>query len=164
MTCDDAPCRYADCANVQHAEGVHGPNWPAGGYAHLGWCGEEECSTQPCPNAEVCRETSWPLWLMDCHGGRCLNCNCHFGRDLAFDNIADECPVCYEENVRKVKMPFCTHRLCVPCFRRMFAPLELVEDCGWTVNIEADLKCPLCRETAPKYPWSTEKGVGTRAI
>lgn len=36
------------------------------------------CTVVPCPNHFLCGN-SHPKWFLGCHGGRCLNCNMHFG-------------------------------------------------------------------------------------
>jgi len=140
------------CANVSHQFGVSGPNWPGGGYYTLwGWCGKAECEPVYCPNNEICSsmDGGLPQWFLDCHGSRCLNCNMTFGKDLTFRHTPDECPVCLECDTKHVDMPFCSHSVCVACFKRMY-----VFDTTVQGEMDRALKCPICRTVAPPSPWA----------
>lgn len=74
------------------------------------------CQLVECPNYRMCRSKR-PMYILHCHGGRCLHCNMLFGRNLEFVNEKDECSVCLDNKSEFVKMPNCTHKLCCECFR-----------------------------------------------
>ena len=129
------------CGRVRHSAGESGPNWRTGEYDSLsGWCGRAACLPMPCPNGAVCRKR-WPSWLLDAHGGRCMNCNIDYGFDLALFECVEECPVCYEEGGTRVRLPACSHDVCAACFRRL-----AYQDEEWARPSGAALvTCPLCR-------------------
>jgi hypothetical protein len=130
------------CGRVVHSTHVQGPNWRRGEYDALtGWCGRPECLPHPCPNVLVCRKR-WPRWLLDAHGGRCMECNIDFGTNLRFvDGGDEECAICYETGGTHVRLPCCVHTACAACFRRLY-----YVDNGWArPDGAALLTCHLCR-------------------
>ena len=83
------------------------------------------CEPIKCPNFKVCNTLN-PQCILDCHNGRCYQCNMLFGNwnksggcgNLNFiDNI--ECPICFE-NKEGVCMPRCDHYICIDCFKRIY--------------------------------------------
>lgn len=78
---------------------------------------DKGCTLQKCPNFEYCGEIL-PQWVIDCHHGRCFNCNLTFNKDLTFiDNI--ECPICLDVK-RGVQRVNCLHYSCIECFKESF--------------------------------------------
>jgi len=160
--CDSAPeIGYEGprlpCARAVYAVGEQGPNWRSLEYDLVtGWCGRAECYPQPCPNSLYCGK-AWPRWLLEAHGGRCMNCAIDFGFDLRFHDGQD-CAVCYEPAGIHVGMPQCTHSLCVDCFRRI-CPHDPDSD-DETPGGAPLISCPLCRAhyRGPYDPEATPRG------
>jgi hypothetical protein len=99
-----------------------------------GWCGLVSCLPVRCPNFLLCRRQD-PAVMMDAVGGRCLLCNMEFGRSLTFFKPAkgEECPICLECESLQMRLPGCTHSVCLPCYRLTPRPF----------------RCPLCRAEHP---------------
>lgn len=107
------------------------------------------CTVVPCPNHFLCGN-SHPKWFLGCHGGRCLNCNMHFGSpNLTLVPTPSECLVCTEISIH-VQIPGCSHKLCIDCFHRIY-----YSDCDDELNGAKD-KCPMCRNELMPY-WAKPK-------
>ncbi len=77
---------------------------------------EHNCEPVKCPNFAMCGEAD-PKWVLSCHDGRCLYCNMFFGKNLAFPEEPQECPICLETKPSVVQ-PNCSHTVCIDCFKR----------------------------------------------
>jgi hypothetical protein len=75
-----------------------------------------KCRPVPCPNVILCGNLN-PQCQLNCHGGRCVNCDILFGDNLTFVDAVD-CPVCFETK-QGMEYPVCKHHICVDCFRRL---------------------------------------------
>jgi hypothetical protein len=76
----------------------------------------------PCSNFAMCRSTA----LVELGSTECMLCGpsdnfgMAFGR-LDFDSTPAGCPVCLDDDVSPtVRLPQCTHRTCIVCFRDLF--------------------------------------------
>lgn len=93
---------------------------PFRSYVRIHEC-KDSCQLVPCPNYTVC-QTKLPQILLDCHWGRCLQCNILLGKDLSVrnDEKGVECDICYETKTVHIKGPWCSHWQCLECFRRVY--------------------------------------------
>jgi hypothetical protein len=63
------------------------------------------------------------LQYLDCHDGRCVNCNICVGIDLTFLHVeaARSCAICLDDKRRFVFHPGgCGHSFCCDCFARFY--------------------------------------------
>ena len=111
--------------------------------------------TAPCPNLVigVCAgdglsdTSAIPLYILDCHGGLCGNCDIIYGKWQGgkgkLEAVAEtECPVCLETKPGVV-WPKCSHPTCATCFRRCWF--------GDEAMIEAKRE-----STEPSFPYDSE--------
>ena len=76
----------------------------------------QKCELIRCPNFILCNN-SLPQCILDCHAGRCLNCNMFFGKTLRIVEFDDECCICLDEKSYAVVWG-CSHKICVDCFKQ----------------------------------------------
>ena len=81
------------------------------------------CVPIRCPNYVVCGSMD-PAWCIACHGGTCTDCDVSFGKwrggSSTLGQVENmECPVCLETKLC-VTQGFCSHPLCVACFRKCY--------------------------------------------
>jgi hypothetical protein len=102
----------------------------------------EQCQLHKCPNFLLCK-TAYPIWLLDCHGGRCYPCNITFAGNLEFiaTAVPEDCAVCLEDHTVFVKHKQCSHVLCTNCYHQLYLNKRNDED-----KKDTRTKCPLCRE------------------
>lgn len=107
-----------------------------------------------CPNAPKCGAESMPQWVLDCNGGRCIDCNVCFAANLSFFEN-DECPICFEDNVTTAKLPQCQHKMCLACIRKNVHR----EDARTGDFLQEPIveSCPLCRAQLTRY-WENRRG------
>ncbi len=88
------------------------------------------CVLEPCLNIRYCSVKA-PEWYLNCHAGKCLDCDinfgewCHGSKSLEFREEIMECPICLDNKDLSVKFPFCTHYICLDCFRECFSWIVL---------------------------------------
>lgn len=71
-----------------------------------------------CMNHQVCGTTDLPDWWYECKGHYlCMNCDIAKLGYLEFST--GECVVCMENDMTLVRIPNCTHHMCVACFKRV---------------------------------------------
>jgi hypothetical protein len=92
------------------------------------------CAPAPCPNWRLCGEVA-PRRVLDCHSGRCANCDISFGLNLefAFQGAASACAQCGVTRRTLVLFPGqCRHAFCGGCFARRCG--------GWSRSWEPPLE------------------------
>lgn len=116
------------------------------------------CKPVYCPNHVICEDSLCPAYILSCHGGRCMNCNIVFGKNLKIVELSDneECFICFDESKTAVEMPAgCGHRVCVHCFRKIFFPVhsstEEEEDEEEGEFETSRRACPICRRSHTPY-------------
>jgi len=72
-----------------------------------------------CPNFKACNQFLKKIHK-DYYNGRCLDCDITFGKNLEFVNENNECPICLDNKINCVRMPNCTHIVCLQCFKKCF--------------------------------------------
>ena len=95
---------------------------------------EIKCVLTECPNFEIC-SNKYPGQLMDCWGGRCIDCDMVYFENLTIEEKNEFCPICQEQKIdRFVSWPKCPlHFFCLNCFKTL-------EETRYTY------KCVMCRK------------------
>ncbi len=97
--------------------------------------------TEKCPNYLFCKNKMHQE-LLDCHDGRCMECDCYLGKSYNFISETDECVICYNQKHVFVKMPSCCHKICTDCFKNF-------TDSDNNINPNV---CTLCRkDSSPRW-------------
>jgi hypothetical protein len=110
-----------------------------------------------------------PKWYMDCHGGRCYNCNLLIAHnmEILIKSSAWECPVCLVAKGRSCAFPNCPskHEFCVECTKGLIFgvpnpkcnPDEDDSESEYPYCGSTD-KCPLCRHKVnPSERWNSKR-------
>lgn len=81
---------------------------------------KHDCKLTPCPNFPIC-DTACPRYILDFNSGVCFGC---FKVDkLEFQEEKNwTCPICTISNKISVKLPKCSHKLCMNCVKRIYYP------------------------------------------
>ena len=109
---------------------------------------DDSLKLELCPNFSVCNQF---LKVVQLEGfdGRCLDCDIVFGRNLEFETVLRECPICLGDNIDNVKMPNCCHSLCKNCFQELFRRGASDDTTSQQQNL---VNCPLCgQRTIPSW-------------
>jgi hypothetical protein len=117
------------------------------------------CRMTPCKNAGVCN-TSMPAWALQ--DGFCGMCCIMSSVDVTQHIVPpQECGVCLQTvstlvpnlPVSSGEEKVCLHTLCVPCYKRLFCPLEYgpISYCPYGTTSDAIPRCPFCRA---RYSWA----------
>lgn len=105
-----------------------------------------------CPNYILCNTVGNKV-LFDCYGGTCLNCDAFFSRNKMEIKENIECPICCDNELKiGIKIPNCSHLLCIEHMKEYYRNNNLVYD-----YTEFDNNCELFEKSVniqpPEFPY-----------